>query len=73
MRKPRPNEEVIAILEGLLVEARVGKLPDIFVLSRDGEGEYACDYWTGDLPDLLYELGNVILRERADGTTPSRN
>lgn len=66
MRKPpQPNEEVIAILEGLLVEARAGRLPDVFVLSRDREGEYATDYWTGDLPDLLYELGNVILRERS--------
>lgn len=69
---PRPEPEVISILEGLLVEARAGRITDIFVLTLDDGGEYASDYWTGDLPDLLYELGTVTLQERAAGVTPLR-
>lgn len=69
---PPPDVEVVEILEGLLIEAKAGRLPDIFVLTRNDAGDYASDYWTGDLPDLLYELGTVILQERAAGVEPSR-
>lgn len=70
---PRPEPEVIALLEQWLAEARAGRVTDVFLLARDDGGEYTSDYWTGDLPDLLYELGTVILQERAAGITPSRN
>lgn len=70
---PRPNPEVLEILEALLVEARAGRITDLYALWRDEAGDYDSDYWTDDLPDLLFELSTEILKERAAGVEPARN
>lgn len=60
----RPDPDVVAMLESHLAAARRGEVRDVFVLCRDGSGEYNYDYLARDLPDMLYELGTVILTER---------
>ena len=66
---PKPVREIVDMLEAMLVEARAGYITDLFMLCRGPGGEYADEYKTNDVDDMLYELGSVILRERAADPT----
>ncbi|MBO9717507.1 MAG: hypothetical protein J7507_12045 [Pseudoxanthomonas sp.] len=67
---PRPVQDVVEILEGALYQARLGNLTDVFVLARDTAGEWDSDYYAGDVPDMLYELGSEIIRARCEPREP---
>lgn len=66
----RPDLDTVALLREALEAAERGELQDVFLLSRDDAGEWDSSYNTDDLPDLLYELGTVILTERSASPTP---
>lgn len=70
MARPR----VVELLEGLLAEARSGTLTDLFAVYRYGDGGYDACYDTGDLEDLLVQVGTeaiaargALYRDRTDG------
>lgn len=69
---PKPDPKLVEMLSAYLDAARKGNITDVFLLVRYADEEYDHDYWTGDLPDMLYELGTSILTERMAGTTPAR-
>lgn len=69
---PRSDPEIVAIVAWLMIEAKAGRLRDLYVLWRDDAGDYGSDYCTEDLPDLLFELSTEIIKERSAGVEPSR-
>lgn len=69
---PKPDPKLVEMLSAYLDAARKGNITDAFLLVRYADEEYDHDYWTGDLPDMLYELGSAILTERIESPAPSR-
>jgi hypothetical protein len=65
---PKPNPEAVAMLRDMLAAVEAGQLTEIFLLGRWPNGEYSYDFLVIDVPDLLYELGTVILTEREPRT-----
>lgn len=70
---PKPDPHLVAMLETYLEAVKRGDITDGFVLFRCRDESYVYDYWTGDLPDMLYELGSTILAERSQGNVGRRN
>lgn len=64
-RRSQPVPEVIAILTDLLNAAEKGVITDVFVVYREGGGEYGSAFWTDDVDDLLVQIGTEQLCIRA--------
>lgn len=57
----RRNQAAIDLLTGLLDDAKAGNLNRIFVVFRDGDGDYTHDYATDDLDDLILQVRTEII------------
>lgn len=55
------NQAAIDLLAGLLDDAKAGNLNRIFVVFRDGDGDYSHDYATDDLDDLILQVRTEII------------
>lgn len=67
-RKPRADDELVAMLESMLDAARQGLLTDIFAVYRCVDDSYDSSYHTGDLADMLCQVrGEVIKTQTAVG------
>jgi len=58
----RRNQATIDLLAGMLTLARAGEIDRLFVVFRDGDGDYTHDYSTDDLDDL----DDLILQVRTE-------
>lgn len=58
----RRNAAVVAMLKELHAAARDGDITDLFVVLRDGDGEYQSCFQTDDLGDLLLQVRTEVIR-----------
>lgn len=60
MTAQAPNQDIIDILTDALTRAQTGEIQEMFVWFKEAD---TVEHWfvTTDLPDLLYELGSVML------------
>lgn len=55
------NQAAYDLLRELLAEADAGRLDRLFVVFRDGDGDYAHDYATDDLDDLILQVRTEVI------------
>lgn len=65
-RRPRPERDVVALLEHWLARARIGDLAEVYLMGREKHGEWIEAYHTNDLDDMAFELRSASLRARAE-------
>ena len=63
------NQASIDLLRDLLAEADAGRLDRIFVVFRDGEGDYTHDYATDDLDDLILQVRTEVIVAQIERNT----
>ncbi|MCM2311383.1 MAG: hypothetical protein NDI84_08270 [Steroidobacteraceae bacterium] len=64
-RKPRANEELVAMLEAMVGAARDGLLTDVFMVYRCSDDNYDSAYLTGDIADLLCQVRSEVIKTQA--------
>jgi len=63
---PRPNAELVRLLESMLETARSGELRELFGVVRYDNGEFDAGYITSDLGDLLLQVRTEVIRAQID-------
>lgn len=61
---PKPNPDLVALLEYLLVEARRGNLRELYAVWLDADGDYDDAFESEDIQLLLSEVQQLALRAR---------
>jgi hypothetical protein len=65
----RRNQATIDLLTGMLAEAKAGNLDRLFVVFRDGDGDYTHDYSTDDLDDLILQVRTEVIVAQIERST----
>lgn len=60
------NKAVAALFHQMAQMALEGRITEVFFWFRHASGDADYDYVVYDQPDMLYDLGSVILLERVD-------
>jgi len=68
---PRPNAELVGLLEAMLETARSGELQELFGVVRYDNGEYDAEYTTGDLGHMLAQVRTEVIRAQIDAAEPA--
>lgn len=65
----RRNQATIDLLAGMLTLARAGEIDRLFVVFRDGDGDYTHDYSTDDLDDLILQVRTEVIVAQIERST----
>lgn len=65
----RRNQATIDLLSGMLTLARAGEIDRLFVVFRDGDGDYTHDYATDDLDDLILQVRTEVIVAQIERST----